>query len=41
MSRSQRILVWTALLGLSTAAFLMYLQPAFLVTLAEQLWACF
>ncbi len=41
MSRSQRIALWIALLGLSAGVFALYLQPAFLVTLAEQIWACF
>lgn len=41
MSRSQRIALWAALLGLSAGVFMLYLQPAFLVALAEQIWACF
>lgn len=41
MSRSQRIALWIALLGLSAGVFALYLRPAFLVTLAEQIWACF
>ena len=41
MNLTQRIALWSALLGLSAGVFMLYLQPAFLVMLAEQVWACF
>lgn len=41
MRRSQSIALCIALLALSAGVFTLYLQPAFLVTLAEQIWACF
>lgn len=37
-----RLLLWLALLlALAAAAMLLYLQPGFMVLLAEQVWACF
>jgi hypothetical protein len=39
--RLQRTAICTALLLMSALAFWMYLQPEFLVTLSEQIWACF
>lgn len=36
-----RPLYWIAALGLMVCAFALYLQPGFLVLLAEQVWACF
>ena len=36
-----RILLWLALLLALTAAAMLYLQPGFMVLLAEQVWACF
>ncbi|MEI7784969.1 MAG: hypothetical protein WCK08_11340 [Betaproteobacteria bacterium] len=41
MDRTLRIALWSALLALSAGVFMLYLQPAFLVLLAEQVWACF
>jgi hypothetical protein len=32
---------WVILLALLLATFWLYLQPQFLVMLAEQVWACF
>lgn len=36
-----RILLWLALLLALAAAVMLYLQPGFMVLLAEQVWACF
>ncbi len=33
-------LLWLALLTLLLAVFGLYMQPDFLVTLADQLWSC-
>ncbi|MBY0464577.1 MAG: hypothetical protein K2W33_06505 [Burkholderiales bacterium] len=33
-------LVWLVLLGLLLAVFGLYMQPDFLLTLANQLWSC-
>jgi hypothetical protein len=41
MNASHRFLVWLAALGLLLAVFALYLQPAFLFTLAQQVWSCF
>jgi hypothetical protein len=37
----RRGLVWAAALVASAAVFSMYLRPDLIVTLANQLWACF
>lgn len=34
-------LAWAAALALLLAVFALYTRPDFLVTLADQLWACF
>lgn len=36
-----RISVWTAALLASLAVFSLYTRPEFLLTLADQVWACF
>jgi len=36
-----RLLAWTLVLALLATVFVLYLQPAVLVSLSEQLWACF
>lgn len=41
MTRLQRLLSWTAALAAVAAAFALYLRPEFMVTLADQIWACF
>ncbi|MFO6419698.1 hypothetical protein ACLBKS_05815 [Hylemonella sp. W303a] len=41
MTRLQRLLIWTAALAAVAAAFALYLRPEFMVTLADQVWACF
>lgn len=33
--------VWAAVLAMCLAVFALYLRPVFLLTLADQLWACF
>jgi MFS family permease len=37
----QRISIWCAVLVLLLAVFALYLQPEFMLTLADQVWACF
>lgn len=37
----QRISIWTAVLAVLLAVFALYLQPQFMVTLADHVWACF
>lgn len=37
----QRIFIWCAVLVLLLAVFALYLQPEFMLTLADQVWACF
>lgn len=37
----QRILIWAAILAVLLAVFALYLQPHFMLTLADQVWACF
>ncbi len=34
-------IVWTAITAALLGVFAMYTKPEFLVTLADQLWACF
>jgi hypothetical protein len=38
---TRKILAYSAALALLLAVFLLYTRPALLVTLADQLWACF
>ena len=37
----QRIAIWSAALAVLLAVFALYLQPQFMLTLADQVWACF
>ncbi len=37
----QRALLWLATLLVLLGVFLLYTRPDFLLTLADQLWACF
>lgn len=37
----RRALVWAAIAAVLAAVFALYLQPDFMVTLANQVWACF
>lgn len=37
----QLILIWSAVLAVLLAVFALYLQPEFMLTLADQVWACF
>ena len=37
----QRILIWAAILAVLLAVFALYMQPQFMLTLADQVWACF
>jgi hypothetical protein len=36
-----RVLVWTAIMTVLLAVFALYTQPDFMLTLADQIWACF
>lgn len=37
----RRVLVWAVVAAVLAAVFALYLQPDFMVTLANQVWACF
>ncbi|WP_255576189.1 hypothetical protein [Comamonas sp. Y33R10-2] len=37
----QRILIWAAVVAVLLAVFALYMQPQFMLTLADQVWACF
>ena len=37
----QRSLIWAAVLTVLLVVFAMYLKPEFMLTLADQVWACF
>jgi hypothetical protein len=37
----QRILAWALAVAALLAVFALYLQPDFMVQLAQQVWACF
>jgi hypothetical protein len=39
--RAQQLIVWAVALTLLLAVFGLYTRPEFLVSLADQLWACF
>lgn len=41
VSRTRRLLAWTAAAAALAAVFALYTRPDFLVTLANQVWACF
>ncbi|GAB1387282.1 hypothetical protein MASR1M59_24300 [Melaminivora sp.] len=41
LARWQRLLLGLGSLALLLAVFAWYLQPDFMLTLADQLWACF
>ena len=41
MNRLQRISLYSAAIAACLAVFALYIQPDFLVMLANQLWACF
>lgn len=41
MKRSYKILFYAAAIGVLVAVFALYTRPDFLVTLANQVWACF
>jgi hypothetical protein len=41
MTRLHRLLIWATALAAVAAAFTLYLRPEFMVTLADQIWACF
>jgi hypothetical protein len=40
-TRSRTLLAWSGITAVLLAVFALYTRPDFLVTLANQLWACF
>jgi hypothetical protein len=38
---ARKLLVWSAVVAASLGVFALYTRPGFMVTLADQLWACF
>jgi hypothetical protein len=36
-----RALIWAVVLGALLAVFALYTRPEFMLTLADQVWACF
>jgi hypothetical protein len=41
MLRARRLMAYSAALAVLLAVFALYTRPRFLVTLADQIWACF
>ena len=41
LTRARRMVLWAGAVALLGAVFALYLQPDFVVTLANQIWACF
>lgn len=41
MKRRQRLLAWGGAVIVLLAVFALYTRPDFLVTLSNQIWACF
>ncbi|MGA0569207.1 hypothetical protein ACO2Q9_00655 [Variovorax sp. VNK109] len=39
--RHRKLLAYAAALAALVGVFLLYTRPAFMVTLADQIWACF
>ena len=39
--RARKLLAWGAATAVLLAVFALYTRPQFLVTLADQIWACF
>jgi hypothetical protein len=39
--RTRKLLAWAAAVALLLAVFALYTRPEIMVTLADQLWACF
>lgn len=37
----QRALIWAVVLAVLLAVFTLYTRPEFMLTLADQVWACF
>ncbi len=40
-TRMRRLALWAAVLLALGGVFLLYLQPQFMLRMADQLWACF
>ncbi|WP_309275491.1 hypothetical protein [Comamonas sp.] len=41
LKRWQHTVIWAAVLAVLLAVFALYLRPDFMLTLADQVWACF
>jgi len=41
MTRARKLLAYGAAIAVLLAVFALYTRPAILVTLADQVWACF
>ena len=41
MQRGKKLIAYSAAIAVLLAVFALYTRPAMLVTLADQLWACF
>jgi hypothetical protein len=41
MSQPRKLIAFSAALLACVGVFLLYIQPEFMVLLAEQMWACF
>lgn len=41
MTRTGKFAIWGAAAAVLMGVFALYTQPDFLVTLADQIWACF
>jgi hypothetical protein len=41
MKRGHKLLVWMGALSVLLTVFALYTQPQFLLTLSNQIWACF
>lgn len=39
--RTRQTIAWTAVLAVLAAVFALYTRPDLMVTLSEQIWACF
>jgi hypothetical protein len=41
MNRRARLLVYAAAMAVLAGVFTLYLQPEFMMNMADQLWSCF
>jgi hypothetical protein len=40
-ARARKTIAWTVVLAVLAAVFALYTRPDLMVTLSEQIWACF